>query len=34
MKARDSMKTDEIRIETKTSIMEAQNIMRKKNIKR
>jgi acetoin utilization protein AcuB len=28
------MKTDVISIETTTSIMEAQNIMRKKNIKR
>ena len=34
MKVRDFMKTDVISIETKTSIMEAQNIMRKKNIKR
>jgi len=34
MKVKDFMKTDVISIETKTSIMEAQNIMRKKNIKR
>jgi acetoin utilization protein AcuB len=34
MKVRDFMKTDVISIETKTSIMEAQNIMSKKNIKR
>jgi acetoin utilization protein AcuB len=34
MKVRDFMKTDVISIETKTSIMEAQNIMWKKNIKR
>ncbi|MDH3343991.1 MAG: CBS and ACT domain-containing protein [Desulfobacteraceae bacterium] len=34
MKVRDFMKTDVISIETKASIMEAQNIMRKKNIKR
>ena len=34
MKVRDFMKADVISIETKTSIMEAQNIMRKKNIKR
>jgi acetoin utilization protein AcuB len=34
MKVKDFMKTDVISIETTTSIMEAQNIMRKKNIKR
>jgi acetoin utilization protein AcuB len=34
MKVRDFMKTDVISIETKTSIMEAQNIMWEKNIKR
>lgn len=34
MKVRDFMKTDVISVETKTSILEAQNIMRKKNIKR
>lgn len=34
MKVRDFMKTDVISIETKTSIMEAQNIMWKKNVKR
>ena len=34
MKVRDFMKTDVTSIETKTSIMEAQNIMWKKNIKR
>ncbi len=34
MKVRDFMNTDVISIETKTSIMEAQNIMWKKNIKR
>ena len=34
MKVRDFMKTDVISIEAKTSIMEAQNIMWKKNIKR
>ena len=34
MKVRDFMKTDVISMETKTSIMEAQNIMWKKNIKR
>jgi acetoin utilization protein AcuB len=34
MKVRDFMKTDVISIETKTSIMEAQNIMWKKNINR
>ena len=34
MKVRDFMETDVISIETKTSIMEAQNIMWKKNIKR
>jgi acetoin utilization protein AcuB len=34
MKVKDFMKTDVISIETKTSIMEAQNIMRKNNIKR
>ncbi len=34
MKVRDFMKADVINIETKTSIMEAQNIMRTKNIKR
>jgi len=34
MKVRDFMTADVISIETKTSIMEAQNIMRKKNIKR
>ncbi len=34
MKVRDFMITDVISIETKTSIMEAQNIMWKKNIKR
>jgi acetoin utilization protein AcuB len=34
MKVRDFMKTDVISIETKTSIMEAQNIMWEKNVKR
>jgi len=34
MKVKDFMKTDVISIETNTSIMEAQNIMRMKNIKR
>ena len=34
MKVRDFMKTDVISVETDTSIMEALNIMRKKNIKR
>ena len=34
MKVKDFMKTDVISIEAKTSIMEAQNIMWKKNIKR
>jgi acetoin utilization protein AcuB len=34
MKVRDFMKADVINIETRTSIMEAQNIMRTKNIKR
>ena len=34
MKVKDFMKTDVISTETKTSIMEAQNIMREKNIKR
>jgi acetoin utilization protein AcuB len=34
MKVRDFMKTDVISIEAKTFIMEAQNIMWKKNIKR
>ena len=34
MKVRDFMKTDVISIEAKTSIMEAQNIMWKKNINR
>ncbi len=34
MKVRDFMKTDVISIETKTSIMKAQNIMWKNNIKR
>ena len=34
MKVRDFMKVDVISIETETSIIEAQNIMRKKNIKR
>lgn len=34
MKVKDFMKTDVISIETKTSIMVAQNIMRKHNIKR
>ncbi len=34
MKVRDFMNTDVISIETKTSIMKAQNIMWKKNIKR
>jgi acetoin utilization protein AcuB len=34
MKVRDFMKTDVISIETKTSVMEAQNIMWEKNIKR
>jgi acetoin utilization protein AcuB len=34
MKVRDFMNADVISIETKTSIMEAQNIMRKNNIKR
>jgi acetoin utilization protein AcuB len=34
MKVRDFMETDVITVETKTSIMQAQNIMRKNNIKR
>jgi acetoin utilization protein AcuB len=34
MKVKDFMKTDVISIETKTSVMKAQNIMREKNIKR
>jgi len=34
MKVKDFMKTDVISIDAKTSIMEAHNIMRKKNIKR
>ena len=34
MKVRDFMETDVISIETKTSIMEAQNIMWEKNVKR